>query len=997
MKFALLGRIALLGALLVGCQEEDLIVQLKSLANSGDVSYVCRTYPEGVGVPLSECHPASISGGGRELFGLVTQESTGEVAVINVPLDPREPNVREGVVDLDPSAPGSGFLRVGARPGDIVSSPGGQASFVAVAEPGKPGLFALPTSCLEAPGVGETLRDLTSWPACALPRAPGNLEMVVDPAGADGTVFESCDRSLGSQVTEPASAQRRECAANLTAEGGAPGRRKLLVALPDAGSIAVIDAQWLLDREPGTFEPCRIEAEVPLRVELPSTPIEQQVPEDLRPAPGCSPSVAPSVPAELVFAARPSAFSLADGVLYIADDGAPVIHRLDVRSPCTARETPPLLPRSFSKPARVVTTSEIAVSPLTPGGRRFVYAVDFDDQPLSSLMVFDVSPDSTDRTPLVRPGASYLPSETPDRLRFPGAIQDVTFVQRERPVLNQETGSAIRGTSCNPNPIDGALGTEYQQQLAQYSVGGLAEDLRGVFALVLLSNGGIAFVDLEDFDAPCRRPSELNLLPELDFRGCAGDQPEIPGLSRYAFGQETPNTDDDLPSVTDEVSCRMVQPHRHRSAFRGITSDQVGVHAPALRSFPQLDLPESAMGTQPLNLPKLLAVDFPAPGGGVAEAQVYVGTTLYRRASGNNSESGLVIDPARASLHSLALPFVEPRAHVSQQVVLVYEGALTGRTSGFLMPGPDGLLTLTDPSVGFCDAGVHDLELMRERGERQFDLSGARLEQFAEGHADHVAVTSDFPDQEDSYWTQAQCGRAECATVFGEWDAEVLSEARKFQILDAEQGKLLLSARVDVGAELTKCCFPAGSQYEIRPSKHWIVRGSETGVRHDVVAKWTEEAGESALECVRDCNPLKRWSDPRVFEITCPAGAEGCGAGGTEPGDACELLAEQGGGARPTGVLLDEPAARCIRDTPTERFAVYRGQLPTQPGTFFTWRVAGAFQALGIDLVGLSGAVLPKVAVQLPDFDWLTVIDASSLGLILIDLDDLSVLTPAIN
>lgn len=993
-RLASLGRIAILAASLIGCQDDDLDVPLRSLANSGDVTYVCRTFPEGVGVPLHECHPASISGGGRELVALVTQQSTGEVAAINVPLDSQDQRDREGVVDLDPSSPGYAFLRVGARPGDIVSTPGGQASFVGVAEPGKAGIFGLPTSCLDAPRPGETMRDLTSWPACSLPRDPGQILMVVDPPTADGTIFESCDRSLGAEGNEPASSVRSECRANLTTEGGARGRRKLVVALPDAGSIAVIDAQWLLDREPGSFEPCRIEAEYALRVELPATPISQRVPADLAPPEGCTPSVLPSVPVDPVFAPRPSSLDWADGILYVGDEAAPVIHRLEIGSPCSATEIPPLLPRSFLRPDRMVTTSEVAVSPLTSSGQRFVYAVDVDDQPLSSLMVFDVSADSTDRTPLLRPNAGYLPNEAPDRLRFGGAIRDIAFVERERPELNRETGSAISGTLCNPNPIVGASGTEYQRPVI-LEQGALAEDLRGIFGLVLLSSAQIGFVDLDDYNAPCRRPIQINTGDELDFRGCAGDRPEIPGLTRYHYGFETPETTDDFLSVTNEVSCQMVRRHEPRSSFRGLTNDQVGVHAPSLRSFPQLAVPESAKGAEPESLPRLLAVDFPAPGGGVEPAQVYVGTTLYRRDQSRISDSALIIDPATAQQPSLALPFLEPRAYSGQQQQITYEGALTGHTSAFFTVNPDGVLVLTDPTVGFCDTGVRDPELMRQLGATKFELDGERLQRFTEQHTDHVAVTADFPKEDDGYWSGLACARAECVDAFGEWNAEVLSDARKFRVLDATQGEVLLSPRVEgIEPELVRCCFPGGSRYEIRASRHWVLRGGGSSARHDLVAEWTRKDGKRVLECVEDCSPLKRFNDSRVFEITCPPGAAACAAGATQPGDPCEISAVRDGGARPTGVLLDEPAARCIRDTPTERFAIYRGRLATQPATTFGWSVTGTFSPLGIDLGILSRGISPSAAVSLREFDWLSVVDSASSGLIQVDLDTLSVEIP---
>lgn len=75
----------------------------------------------------------------RHLFALVTQTLRGEVAVVDLSAGK--------VVDLDSSTPGFRFIPVGKNPIDIVSTPGGVASFVGVADVGKEGIFAIPTRC----------------------------------------------------------------------------------------------------------------------------------------------------------------------------------------------------------------------------------------------------------------------------------------------------------------------------------------------------------------------------------------------------------------------------------------------------------------------------------------------------------------------------------------------------------------------------------------------------------------------------------------------------------------------------------------------------------------------------------------------------------------------------------------------------------------------------------------------------------------------------------
>lgn len=982
-------------ALAAGCSQRSVTVQLHPLQQSGDVTYVCLTATAagetGVGVPLSDCNRGSIAREERDLFALVTQTSTGEVAVINVPLDSDEPRAGEGVVDLDPATPGYGFLPIGAQPGDIVTTPGGHATFVGVAEPGKPGLFALPSVCVSSPAEGEIQRDLTIWPACSLPAAPGSIAVLVEPPSEDGTIFTSCDHADPEAPLPPSDPsnpgnQVPACGAaavNLAAEGGPVGRRKLVVALPDLGKLAVIDAQSVLERPPGSFQPCVIERELlALSVDLPATPASQPLPEDLLQAGECTPFAPPAPPAPTEFVSTPAGFALADdGTLYVADATAPLIHVIDAKNPCALSEKAPLYPRSIENASRVVTTSRVAVSPLTPSAKRFVYAIDQFDLPSASVMAFDVSPGSTDQTPIVRPGTAVLPFEAADRIQFAGAPKDLTFLLRDRPEVDPKTGNVAVGEACDPDPshTDAEyVGVAYRPSL-DYSTGARASELRGVFASVLLTNGQVAIVDVEDFDAPCRRPRWVNPSAEEDFRGCRNDPAS-------AFEVEG------LATVTGEVSCRMVQPHRVRSASLGITSTTVGIRAPSLRAFPQLRVPDTAPQLALSDRPKLLAVDFPGVGGTVSvAAEVHVGTTHYSR--GNLGTELLVMDPSIAERHSLALPFNEPRAYPgNEERWLTYEGVIAGPlSSGFLEEGMNragfdpGAFVLRDSTDGFCDRGVHDIALMQQLGQDQLGLELTVARDFAATHADYVVITSDFPEADSPYWQgdARECSRDSCIDTFGEFDDKEPRETREFNILDAQQQFLSLSPR-NGDASLrgqARCCFPSGTSYLIRAADQWVLRGSATDFRHDVVATWAKDAqNRDFIDCTRDCSPRKRYFQSRVFEIKNDA----------EDGAWCVANA-------PTGVTLDEDAARCIHATPTARFAVYRGAQRSFPGMSFGWQTIGGFSALRIDLSAVSAAVSPQALVPLPGFNWLSVVDSTSLGLALLSIDSLAPLTPTLN
>lgn len=1022
-------------SVVAGCSEQTVEVELRSLQSSGDVSYVCRT-PEGVGVPENECSPGSLFSGQRDLFALVTQTSTGEVAVINVPWDVDDHASDEGVVDVDPSAPGYGFLRIGARPGDIVSTPGGQATFVAVSEPGRPGIFALPTPCVGPPRAGESARDLTTWPACSLPAAPGGLAIAFDPAGG------RCGTDEASPPVEG-----RECGVDLATEGGPSGRRKLVVSLPDRGSLAVIDAQELLDREQGKFEPCVIESELPLAVDLPAAPLDPELPPDLV---GCAPAPSPLPAGGPVASARPTQIAAADGRLYVADESAPVVHVVDVGAACTPREMPPLLPSSYWAPQRSVTVSRLAVSPLTPKGRRFVYAIDELDWPVSSLMAFDVSPGSTRRTPILRPGSTLMPQEPPDRITFGAAVRDIGFVLRDRPEFGED-GAVPLGETCEPDPArSDAPGARYRPNV-QRSTGARPLKLRGVFGMAMLTTGDVAVVDVEDFDAPCRRPRRLNPAPEEDFSGCAADPPLASG--EYAL--------DDVATVTDEVSCRAVEPHTRRAERLALTRSDVGSQAPSLRSLPTLGVPRAAQTLDLQQRPKLLAVE--------DLARVFVGITEYSSEPvGRGPE--LRTDPRVAEEYSLGLPYNQPRAYpAADELQLEFEGAVSEiYQSGFFRRGADGQLGLSDPAALFCNAGVQDPELATELGRERFGLRAEAeresgdprpsVEQFAMAHSDHIVITADFPDEEDAYWPGSvpldpanpelgalECTRAVCEQEFGELpeplEISELDVARQLSIEDAEQQRLRLevryyrervrdlealdcerqsdpsacaaardAARAALESErsrrlgLVECCFPAAASYQVRASGHWTLLSSAFGFRHDVIpVAEVETDGRAVVECRRDCDPRKRGMQSRVFEI----GRDGCTPREGLPCQVNACITQPREVTDANGVRQVEPAHRavhaddaawaCVHGTSTARFALYQGLAPSQRGMAFGWQVIGGFSPMTFELSVVSPFVAPQAVAPLPGLDRISVVDAASLGLVLIGLDDLRVLLPTLN
>jgi hypothetical protein len=989
------------------CSQTPVTVDLHSLQASGRVSFVCHADDgSAAGHKLDEC--PEYEHATRHLLGLVTQTATNEVAIVDL--------YSEAVVDVDPTTPGYSFLRVGASPGAIVSTPGGAASFVGVTGFQKNGIFALPTTCLSAPKANQPARDLTSWSACSLSSAPGEITVLVDPPGKGGAIRGACD---GSSQTEPAQAQR-DCPADLTAEGGPPGRRKLLVSLPEEHKLVLLDAQSLLDRAPGEFTSCTVEKSFALEGAVPTTPSQPVLPPDLHidpSAPGAAACVATEYPAlSSSEQPTPDGFALSGQKLYVGDITLPLVHVLDVSDPCAAQEQEPLLPRSYEAPNRVVTTSRVAVSPLTPSGKQYVYAVDRTDAP-SSVMVFDISPGSVNRTPVVFPNGPKQPYLPPDRLRFGPNVKDVSFVQRDFPEPDA-TGVGQYGLACDPYPDSSSPAIQYRPSTDDSS-GARPFNLRGVFGFVLLSDGHIAIIDVEDFDAPCRRPVTVNSSQFEDFRGCAPDKP-MPGESTLPPNGFVTN-DTKVPTVTNESTCNIIEANRPRSEWVSVSNSTVGLHAPTLRSFPQFENPDPASVLPNSERPRLLAVDFPDPDPKVTTpipAQVNIGAQLYANCPPNSTEPpcngalALPVDPVNSTQDSLVLPLSEPRSYAAEESpVLTYEGALfaPARKSGFieLSPGSASAL-LHDPDANFCAAGVEDSDSILTEAQTLQIPSGGRRAAWAKAHADYVQITGDFPDSDDIYWSNFasandySCSRDLCAAEFGAFDNQAgLSTMRDLSILAASGDHLVVTPRCQNpdGSPNTECnpalflrdvhcCFPAGTAYTVRSSNQWLLSGP-SGVgsaAHDIATGADGRCVHTAT-----CEPRKKFFHARAFEVcNSDKGADPDGTcRAADPTVTCVASANDHEiPVTPAGV-----AQQCIFENLTARFAVYRGARRSTRGMSFSWQTTGGFTPLTMSLP--TQLPVPTTLSYLPEVGYLAVIDSASVGLSLFDLNSLGVVSPS--
>jgi hypothetical protein len=788
--------LALLGT---ACTDSPVAVPLRALSSSGPTSFLCLDAPgnvSDVGLPLDEC-PTERAGAIDDftiphLYALVTQPNTASVAVVDLTTE------SDAVLDQDPSVPGANFLPVGAIPADIVSTPGGMASFVISREVQYEAIYALPSNMIRGTG-----SRLTSWPACALPAAPGEIELVIDPANEDGAVRPSCDADYGDPEGGDAMCEGElHCHGDLSLDGltaSEVGRYKLLVTLPSEGGFAVIDAQSVLDGEPGERQPCEIERWVPLKVEPPTLPPPPDPPE----SDACVPQATTGDTIAENFTPLPAGITLDDRLLYIADRGAPVIHRIDLPTPCEPTEISPLVTSSTEDPLRPVFTTRIAVSPPTLDLQRYLYAIDDID---GSIMVYDVSPEATKPLPLERENAFTNPFQPTDRIRFGAPPRDIILVQNQNDAVDDKTGSTIP-VRCDPDPDSDGPGTRYRTSDG-FDSGAGPLNLRGVFAFAVLESGDIVVIDVDDYDAPCRGPSDEH--PSL---GC--EEPLASGLE-----------------TSGEYSCNTVAPHQPRSNGFLLFREGVAENQPGLTQFPSLFdadgtllQPDAEPGEDGVRPPRMRAVVNGAP-----TLDLAVGSTLEAL----NPSTGLLRsggDTDDLSEHTLAMNLFDPRAHIlDQNWTVTYEGALPGFGNRFaeLATTADGF-ELRDVGGVFCTRGVRS----RNAAELQFideGMSPADAATQADRQADFVQIFSETPVETDPYWSgQDTCTFLACNNGYGTVQAP--RETRDLRVVEATDDLLALEPRTSATANAPplECCFPGVVEYRVRGGDQWIVIGSEVG------------------------------------------------------------------------------------------------------------------------------------------------------------------------
>jgi hypothetical protein len=1008
-------------------------------------------------------------------LAVVTQTLRGELAVVDLTLG--------RVVDTSLALPGINFLPVGKNPTDVVVTPDAQTVFVAAAETNKPAIYAIPSNQLlgdsanlDEPTQAQEQLSLPTWPVCALPQAPGR--MVVVPTGAV---------PIGEGGTADAG-------------DGGPGVTQgyeIVVVMPGNGTdesalIGVIDTTPFTDGTigPGALTPCPIKSIIQL------AEAKSALPTSWSPGPAW-PNGLPYVDGGIdLFAATATgapqlplwscpallhggdagiadsgtgqtdaaALALAPGgqvhgagmvtdgrYVWVADQTMPFIHVIDTLTPGTLTEIAPLVATSIVQPTRVVTTSELAISPVTRDYKRYLYAVDAVQ---GSLMVYDVTdPVNGPRLPLTRPNPELDPLQAPDRILLSSPVATVTFARHDFPLPNvTQTGAAQSGILCNPNPNAGSVtncatanppidpGVCYQNS-GPIAVALGPTRLRGVFAFATMTTGQVIAIDVDDWDAPCRRP--IALTPAAQVASIAIPEPE-PTSSSDIDPFHAPNAGDASVTnvgldggltqpVTDEVFWPVIQPHRLRS--QQLEEDDTlgtgGLHAPEVTSTPVL-LRNSA----------------PVVTTGQPFAQLTAALPEFIDPSClSTSMPTCAVLPSPQNAPSVFMAHEVPDVHVDQTWNVVYEGQLpnfTGiaavldaETSGFMQ------LNFSSTSAFFCGHGVEDQRLGLQRfaamqtedGQlsKPSDTTTYIPPSFSQRVGDYVQLTDDILGAADAgpgipldeqYWTEDVACWAGlsyegsdlatfdpshtgdqtvglkrqqlCIDKYGAYGAEE-NPQRDFPILQAFEDHLVLgrylyldplnrptNGRIiappdttpQLDFQIAQCCFHQQANFAVRTGGEWVALGSTTSYLHHVVA-------DSSGACVQSCDPNLVLLNARAPETSVGSIASttiGLNmVTGTAP-------------TRNSAFAMRNPAFSFFLPSP-----IVTG--PTATTTFSislrddTWQFTtrGQYETEGVSLTASNTAVLPVSSMFVAPLGAIAVVDSSSQGLFIIDLNTLTI------
>jgi hypothetical protein len=811
------------------CSQTPTNVPVRTFEQAQRVDFVCMAVNDSNGNPLpadklqplpqGNCSPVpSLAGLTSQyssatfpdhLYAVVTQTTPGTLAVVDL--------TNQGVVDEDNATPGINFIPVGQQPTDVVVPPDGSMTFVTSAAPGSPAIYGIDNRHLLGTSTGNPTfppLKLTDLPACALPQPP--LAITTAPLAGGGfalLVMLGSSGNAGARIAAYDPAPLLRGAGVIPGAAGDAGAGDAGAGGGDAGPVDL----------PGQLTACTLLGNTLLSDSsaLPSSfqagpAWPDGVPwldggvdlEGSAPAPApvldggastCSapPSPGASLPLSVIPPAQaaPSAMVLRTDVsmLYVADGQVPVIHVIDVSDPTNPTEQAPLLATSVRNPARAIRVGPLAISPPTRDYKRYLYAVDESE---GTVMVYDVTdPVNSPHVPMQRPHAELNPFVEPDRLAFSAPVATVTFVEHDWLLESQvDAQHYYSGVLCNPNPNAHPTATEFLTRGAYYRVdqagtiqnSGTPENfpsrLRGVFGFVTLSNGAIVPIDVDDWDAPCRRPDPMATGSVKDLQGTTypgGGDPPI-GLTGVLDQPENPWTGptdfdeyhvpiayqtslSEVQAVTEEVFFPVSAPNRIRSGVLLEADPNGGNNMPRVLQTPvlldQSGSPVQVGGTvtsAPLIQPTPLPSGFVDPSLLTNPAEPDPNARVLTVGTGGDAGSATAVPNVRVS-------YDDPTAHINQGWTVTYEGPLFAPVGPIDLDTTDGYHTLTitngvvDPEAGpapanglstpgFCAMGIEDWSIGSARAQ------AAGLPASAAWTSDYIEIADNLLDENDPYW-----------------------------------------------------------------------------------------------------------------------------------------------------------------------------------------------------------------------------------------------------
>jgi hypothetical protein len=1032
-----------------------------------------RVFGENAPEPLKqeECAPVppNVNGGNldNQLFALVTQTTRGEVAVVDLSAGAII-DQSNAVPGLNFLPVGANPTDIAATPdGRMAFVSSAEPNKFAIY--GIPGHRILGDKAPE--GLRREPITLSSWPVCSLPQRPGSLTVVprrAAPNVADaGAVAPTAPGDVPYELVAVLPGDRTSPAKVITIDPrpflrAAPRRALDGRAIDDFGvgpsltpgnpeACPITSAVELANETaiPDTFRPGKrwedgvkwVDGGVDLACENPEKPARCGArpckctdPTTNKPlgttvidagaeagtievdAGACEPDAGSAaedaerdLPLGPLDPPQPIAIARDDQTLFVADDGVPLIHVIDLSVPGAPRELPPFVVTSVVEPSRVVSIRSIAISPPTRDYKRFLYAVDRKE---GSIAVFDVTDVATaERFPMRRPHPELNPFQPPDRLAFVAPVVAVAFARNDfsleriagRPELNARTGLL-----CNPNPnaappAGGGLardfGFYYRANSTDLDVGLGPRRLRGIFAFATLSNGSVVGIDVDDWDAPCRRP--------LNLTGTVSSDPNNVGTSvpvLASVGQPAPSPpNEDLnpyhvpsappESVSQELFFPVSSPHQPRSTFLLRDDATSGKHIPYLTSTPTLTSVESVPPT------------LTGPG---SEASPKLRPT-------SSSPGGNATGTEEVGVR---LSFDDPNVHFNQDWTITYEGKLPGFEG---LPGTlstvDGYqsMILSQPQARFCAKGVEDWTVGGERATGVINALAAAgrppyTERIDRRMVDYVQVTDELLASNDGFWRQPDleapnscwpeelnpadpnnAGQVEnaarsrfelCSNVYGPVAEQRTS--RDFPILEAYDDRLLLGrfqtfpsadpnrpfsrevvyVHPDNAAslKLMRCCFHHQVRFAVRTGAQWVTTGSTVGLLSHVTR------GEDG-RCVTSCDPRDALLNARAPSL--PSG---------------EIGTADFAPFRDSPLALRSPAfSFFIQNGRDVTLVPSADKLPTRDMAF-GFQSRGQFEPLVINLAASTTAVNPQSMKFIESLGQIAVVDGASQGLVLIEL-----------